>query len=70
MKWKCNRCGFEQPRHPATKPEEMPICTQHYNGNAPVLPIPDFVPARAHERFIQMDMWADGRLCGGFPQAL
>jgi hypothetical protein len=46
MKWKCDRCGHEQPRHPDTKPEEMPDCTQflwnrtnaegnHYCGGRP-----------------------------------
>lgn len=29
MKWRCDKCGHEQPRHPATKPEEMPLCTQY-----------------------------------------
>jgi hypothetical protein len=28
MKWRCEYCGHEQPRHPDTKPEDMPDCTQ------------------------------------------
>lgn len=28
MKWKCNKCGHEQPAHPLTKPEDMPECHQ------------------------------------------
>lgn len=29
MKWKCKQCGHEQPAHPITKPEEMPLCDQY-----------------------------------------
>jgi len=32
MKWRCSKCGFEQPRSPKTQPEEMPRCSQ-YIGN-------------------------------------
>jgi hypothetical protein len=28
LKWVCDRCGFEQPRHPDTKAEDMPKCTR------------------------------------------
>lgn len=28
MKWRCKTCGHEQPAHPKTTPEEMPLCDQ------------------------------------------
>jgi hypothetical protein len=27
--WQCEKCGWTTPRHPDTKPEDMPPCHQH-----------------------------------------
>jgi hypothetical protein len=70
MKWKCNRCGFESVSFAGTEPEDMPICTQFYSGDAPRPPLPETVTEDERRVFNNYDYQTGGRLCGGFPQKI
>lgn len=65
MKWRCDSCGFEQPRHPATRPEEMPICRQRQSHNGK-----PFQPAVTKGFYDPNRSWVPEGSCGGTPQPI
>jgi len=71
MKWKCERCGHEQPRHPDTRPEDMPRCDQRvvYMGSAFATGVRAGVFVQEDERD-HTNKWLPRGSCGGSFQAL
>lgn len=68
MKWKCNRCGHEQPRHPLTQSVDMPICIrpmpQLSDSELAKLPPPD------HDTYYRIFRLNGYFPCAGKPQPI